>query len=219
MLCWHLETIEKFYFQGYIFCYKWKWKWSCSVVSDSLLPMDCSPPGSSVHVKWVAISFSRGFSWPRDRTQVSRIPGRRFNLWATIFCYRTAPNVWASISAISVVLLISSSLSNAHWGHSDTWPDPSKRLAHIPESAGDPCPTHCAGLSLAPDSGKGRSCCTCVLCLLGPVLILTSGACQAGKDTDSLMPSVALDHERPLPANSPVQPNVSGAGGQVLPQQ
>ena len=53
-------------------------------------PIACSPPGSSVHgilqeriVEWVAISFSRGSSWPRDRTQVSRIEGRCFNLWAT----------------------------------------------------------------------------------------------------------------------------------------
>ena len=52
--------------------------------------MDCSPPGSSVHgilqariLEWVAISFSRGSSQPRDRTQVFRIAGRRFNLWAT----------------------------------------------------------------------------------------------------------------------------------------
>ena len=59
-------------------------------------PMDCSPPGSSLHgilqarvLEWVAISFSRGSSWPRDRTWVSRIPGRRFNLWAT----REASNV------------------------------------------------------------------------------------------------------------------------------
>ena len=51
--------------------------------------MDYSPPGSSVHgilqariLEWVAISFSRGSSWPRVRTQVSRIAGRRFNLWA-----------------------------------------------------------------------------------------------------------------------------------------
>ena len=50
-------------------------------------PVDCSLPGSSVHgilqariLEWVAISFSRGFSQPRDRTQVSRIAGRRFNL-------------------------------------------------------------------------------------------------------------------------------------------
>ena len=52
--------------------------------------MDCSPPGSSVHrilqariLEWVASSFSRGSSRPRDLTQVSRIAGRRFNLWAT----------------------------------------------------------------------------------------------------------------------------------------
>ena len=43
--------------------------------SDSCNPMDCSPPGSSVHgilqartLEWVAISFSRGSSQPRDRT-------------------------------------------------------------------------------------------------------------------------------------------------------
>ena len=53
-------------------------------------PVDCSPPGSSVHgilqariLEWVAISFSRGSSWPRDRTQVSCIAGRHFTLWAT----------------------------------------------------------------------------------------------------------------------------------------
>ena len=43
-------------------------------------PMDYSPPGSSVHgifqariLEWVAISFSRGSSWPRDQTCVSCI--------------------------------------------------------------------------------------------------------------------------------------------------
>ena len=53
-------------------------------------PMDCSLPGFSVHgifqarvLEWVAISFSRGSSWPRNRTQVSCIAGRRFTLWAT----------------------------------------------------------------------------------------------------------------------------------------
>ena len=29
-------------------------------------------------LEWVAISFSRGSSWPRDRTRVSRFVGRRF---------------------------------------------------------------------------------------------------------------------------------------------
>ena len=53
-------------------------------------PMDCSPPGSSVHgilqakiLEWVAIAFSRGSSWPRDRTQVSHIAGIFFTIWAT----------------------------------------------------------------------------------------------------------------------------------------
>ena len=51
---------------------------SCLVVSDSCNPMDCSPPGSSVHglfqatiLEWVAISFSRGSSPPKGRTHVS----------------------------------------------------------------------------------------------------------------------------------------------------
>ena len=52
--------------------------------------MDYSPLGFSVHgilqariLEWVAISFSRGSSRPRDWTQVAHIAGRRFNLWAT----------------------------------------------------------------------------------------------------------------------------------------
>ena len=52
--------------------------------------MVCSLPGSSVHgifqariLEWVAISFSRGSSRPRDGTQVSCIAGRCFTLWAT----------------------------------------------------------------------------------------------------------------------------------------
>ena len=46
--------------------------------------MDCSLPGSSVHgilqartLGWVAMTSSRGSSWPRDRTRVSCISGRR----------------------------------------------------------------------------------------------------------------------------------------------
>ena len=60
---------------------------SCLTLCD---PMDCSPPGSSIHgifqariLEWVAISFSRGSSWPRNWTQVSHIAGRLFTIWAT----------------------------------------------------------------------------------------------------------------------------------------
>ena len=65
-------------------------KWSCSVVSNSCDTMDYSLPGFSIHgisqsriLEWVAISFSRRSSWPRDWTWVSRIVGRRFTVWAT----------------------------------------------------------------------------------------------------------------------------------------
>ena len=47
---------------------------SCPTLCD---PMDCSPRGSSVHgilqariLEWIAISFSRGSSWPRDGTRI-----------------------------------------------------------------------------------------------------------------------------------------------------
>jgi len=59
----------------------------CLTLCDS---KDCSPPGSSVHgilqartLKWLAISFSRGSSWPRDRTWVFCIADWCCNVWAT----------------------------------------------------------------------------------------------------------------------------------------
>ena len=51
--------------------------------------MDCSPPVFSHGIfkarilEWVAVSFSRRSSPPRDQTQVSRNIGRRFTVWAT----------------------------------------------------------------------------------------------------------------------------------------
>ena len=62
--------------------------------------MDCSPPSSSIHgifqarvLEWGAIAFSKGSSWPRDRTPVSHTAGRCFTFWAI----REAPStskVW-----------------------------------------------------------------------------------------------------------------------------
>ena len=67
---------------------------SCLTLWD---PMDCSLPGSSVHglfqarvLEWVAISFSRGSSRPKDRIWVFHIPGRSFNLLATREAQRKA---------------------------------------------------------------------------------------------------------------------------------
>ena len=59
-------------------------------------PVDCSLLGSSVYeisqariLEWVAIPFSRGSSWPRDRIHISCIAGRFFTIWAT----REASNI------------------------------------------------------------------------------------------------------------------------------
>ena len=60
-------------------------------------PMDCNPPGFSVCGisqarirEWVAISYSRGSSHPRDQTWVSCIVGRFFTNWAT----REVTHLW-----------------------------------------------------------------------------------------------------------------------------
>ena len=52
-------------------------------------PMDCSPPGSPVHgilqariLEWVAMLSSRESYQPRNWTQVSRIAGEFFTIWA-----------------------------------------------------------------------------------------------------------------------------------------
>ena len=71
----------------------WRTKCVCVLVAQLCPtlcdPMDCSPPGFFVHgilqariLEWVAISFSRGSSWPRDQTQVSCFAGRFFTIWA-----------------------------------------------------------------------------------------------------------------------------------------
>ena len=72
-------------------------KWYCpqsvsqAVVADSLRLHGLQParllclwdsPSKRV-LQWVAIPFSWGSSWPRDRTPVSCIGGRLFTIWAT----------------------------------------------------------------------------------------------------------------------------------------
>ena len=64
-------------------------------------PVDCSPPGSSGRgilqartLEWVAMPSSRGSCQPRDWTQVSRIEGGFFTIWATREALRTT--IWPS---------------------------------------------------------------------------------------------------------------------------
>ena len=60
---------------------------SCLILCN---PLDCIPPGSSVHgilqarlLEWVVMPSSRGSSQPGDQTQVSHMAGGFFTNWAT----------------------------------------------------------------------------------------------------------------------------------------
>ena len=77
---------------------------SCSTLCN---PMDYSLPGSSIHgvfqarvLEWVAISFSRGSSQPRNWTLVSLIAGRCFTVWAT----RKASHQFSSVAQSCLTL-------------------------------------------------------------------------------------------------------------------
>ena len=68
-------------------------------------PMDCSPPGSFAHgifqariLEWVAISFSRRSSQPRDQTWVYHLAGKLFTAWATREATRVEPSWMVSVS-------------------------------------------------------------------------------------------------------------------------
>ena len=72
---------------AFLFC-----AWVLSCVRLSWYPMDCSLTGSSVHrifqakiLEWVAISFFRGSSQPRDRIWVSWIGRRILYHWAIVY--------------------------------------------------------------------------------------------------------------------------------------
>ena len=90
---------------------------SCPILCD---PMDCSPPGSTVHgifqiriMEWVAISSSRASSWTRDSTHISYVSciGRWILYhWATweapfshISYYRILSRVFSAILQFSSV--------------------------------------------------------------------------------------------------------------------
>ena len=66
---------------------------SCFVMSNSLGSHGLYSPGilQASILEWVAFSFSRGSSQPRDWTQVSHTAGRFFTSWAT----REAQEYWS----------------------------------------------------------------------------------------------------------------------------
>ena len=88
-------------------------------------PMDCNLPGSTIHgvfqariLEWVAISFSRRSSWPRDWTQVSRIVDRHFTVWATNSSLLNLP----TSSCLSITNPDHEGSSKSIWGlHTTIW--------------------------------------------------------------------------------------------------
>ena len=101
-------------------------------------PTDSSPPGSFVHgilqagiLQWVAISFSRGSSWPRDQTQVSCTARRFFTIcatrethvffeWLWDYILVSAPCYWPSLSLkckcikLSLVIILRTAWARFH---------------------------------------------------------------------------------------------------------
>ena len=98
----HLPSLDSFSVQILLFkrlpsCWIWehlvtlcvhaKWLQSCLTLCDL---MGCGLPGSSVHgilqariMELVAMSFSRGNSWPRDQTHISGIGRWILYHWST----------------------------------------------------------------------------------------------------------------------------------------
>ena len=73
-------------------------------------PMDCSPPGSSVHgilqariLQWVAMPSFRGSSWPRDWTRVSCVSciGGQILYHE---CRLGSPYLWARYTKIQIAI-------------------------------------------------------------------------------------------------------------------
>ena len=71
---------------------------ACLTLCD---PMDCIPPGSSVHgslqariLEWVTMPPSKGSSWPRDQTHISYVSciGRQI-----LYCWATGQAYWRAI--------------------------------------------------------------------------------------------------------------------------
>ena len=96
------------FFTDFFFFFECEVSQSCLTLWD---PVDCSLPGSSICgvfqarvLEWVAISFSRGSSRPRDWTWVSCIVGRCFTIWAILIW--TSFNVFTEFVTLLLLLLM-----------------------------------------------------------------------------------------------------------------
>ena len=92
----------------------WKWVLVALLCLTFYDTVTCSPPGCSVHrilhariLEWIAISFSRRTSRPRDWTQSSCIVGRLFTVWATREAWHHLSTVVFYTSSYTWIFVIS----------------------------------------------------------------------------------------------------------------
>lgn len=96
-----------------------------AVVSDSFCNrMDCSPPGSSVHgisiiLEWVAISTSRGSSWPRGWVGIFRkSPTLQADSWPLSHQGSPCVSLW-SVKKWVTGLICKQMKMSSFWTHVD----------------------------------------------------------------------------------------------------
>ena len=132
---WVIHTIV---WIDHSFLYMSEWKsLSCVWLCDSMVYIVRGILQAKL-LEWVAFPFSRGSSWPRDRTQVSWIAGRFFISWA-----RGRPRIleWVAIpfsrgsswprdrtqvsciaGGLLTVILVSTAQTDGGWGN-QMWKD------------------------------------------------------------------------------------------------
>ena len=102
--------------------------------------MDCSPPGFSVHeilwariLEWVAISFSRGSSRPRDQIWVSYISclGRQV-LYHTSMATQDKDKVWKKCKETDLASCLDPTSCLPLFSYTFIFPCPSPTLSLIP---------------------------------------------------------------------------------------
>ena len=102
-------------------------------------PMECRPPGSSVHgvlqagiLEWGAIPFSRGSSQPGYWTRVSCIEGKLFTSWATRETHIIHIYIYIYIIFFSVIWQLNLILSDTLAVQSSPW-------VILPKQSFSPC--------------------------------------------------------------------------------
>ena len=125
-------------------------------------PMDCNPPGFSVRgifqariLEWAAISFSRGSSRPRDRTQVYGIVDKLFTHLSYQGCYQGSSLSLSLSPSLSLFIYIYI-YRHTHRGVSGEWQSGSV-VKNLPANAGDAAQDAGWILGLGRSPGVGNS--------------------------------------------------------------